>query len=155
VSGARPILLADDDAQDVELLLIAFRHAGVRARVHVVSDGAAALDYLYRRTAFADREAGIPAALVVDLKMPKVDGLEVLRAVRADPALASLPVIVMSASAEQSDRLATHRAGADAYVVKPMSLPEYISKVKLLARFWGPAAELPSEGSPERDRKAP
>jgi len=140
---ARTILLAEDNANDVELTLAALEENRVTNRVDVVRDGAEALDYLYRRRAFADRAPDNPALILLDLKMPKIDGVEVLRAVKTDPALKSIPVVMLTSSREEHDLLRTYDLGVNAYVVKPVRFKEFAQAVKVLGQFWGVVNELP------------
>ena len=139
----RPILLAEDNANDVELTLTALQAHHVANDVVVVRDGAEALDYLFRRGAYANRASGHPALLLLDLKMPKVDGLEVLRHVKADPQLRRMPVVVLTSSREESDLARSYDLGVNAYVVKPMNFPDFIQAVETLGAFWAVLNELP------------
>ena len=112
------ILLAEDDPADVELFLEALAEHGLAGRVAVARDGVEALDYLRRRGAFADREPGDPVVALLDIKMPRMDGLEVLREMRGDPALARLPVVILTSSDEERDVVASYDLGVSAYVMK-------------------------------------
>ena len=111
--------------------------------VHV-RDGADALDYLYRRGAHASRSAEPPGVVLLDLKMPKVDGLEVLRTVKADPALRTIPVVVLTSSAEESDLVRSYDLGVNAYVVKPVVFAEFVNAVKVVGQFWAVVNQGPS-----------
>ena len=137
------ILLADDDPRSVELALIALDEYNLANEVVVVEDGEEALDYLYRRGQFKDRLEGNPAVLLLDLKMPKVDGLEVLAAIRSDKLLRTLPVVILTASREQSDLIESYHLGANAYVVKPMKFTEFVEAVTRLGAFWAVLNEAP------------
>jgi two-component system, response regulator len=106
-------------------------------------DGAEALDYLYRRGPFAGRENGQPAVVLLDLKMPKVDGTEVLRQIKGDPQLKVIPVIVMTSSREESDLHGSYQLGANAYVVKPLKFPDFVDAVTRLGAFWAVINEAP------------
>ena len=129
------ILLVEDSENDIELTLAALaKH--VTSEVDVAHDGAEALDYLYRRGAFAGRTSGTPVLMMLDLKMPKVDGLEVLRTIKADPALKRIPVVVLTSSREQSDLAESYERGVNAYVVKPVEFEKFINAVKQLGLFW-------------------
>jgi CheY-like chemotaxis protein len=130
------ILLAEDSDNDVQLTLAALRGNNVANHVIVVRDGAEALDYLYRREAFADRPAGNPGLILLDLKMPKVDGIEVLRHVKTDPALKSIPVVMLTSSREEQDLIRTYALGVNAYVVKPVAFTDFMDAVKALGQFW-------------------
>lgn len=139
----RPILLAEDNPNDVELILAAFKEARFLNEIHVTPDGEQALDYLHRRGAYAGRSGPPPAVLLLDLKMPKVDGREVLRAVRADPSLRHLPIVVLTSSREESDLLSSYELGANAFVVKPVDFPDFITAVSRLGFFWALLNEPP------------
>jgi CheY-like chemotaxis protein len=143
ITTVKTILLAEDNANDVELTLAALRGNGVANEVVVVRDGAAALDYLYRRRQFADRSPDNPALILLDLKMPKVDGIEVLQQVKGDPALRIIPVVVLTSSREESDLVRTYDLGVNAYVVKPVVFTEFMEAVKVLGQFWAVVNEPP------------
>jgi CheY-like chemotaxis protein len=145
IATVKRILLAEDNANDVELTLSALRQNNVVNEIVVLRDGAEALDYLYRRNAHADRPAGNPALLLLDLKMPKVDGIEVLRQVKSDPALKAIPVVVLTSSREEQDLLRTYDLGVNAYVVKPVDFHEFVDAVKLLGGFWAVVNETPPD----------
>ena len=132
----RTILLVDDDARDVELVLEALQGCHVPKEVAVARDGAAALDYLYRRGAFAARPPGLPCVVLLDLKMPRVDGMEVLRQVKTDPLLAIVPVVMLTSSAQARDIEAAYRLGANAYVVKPVDFDLFVKAINTIAAFW-------------------
>ena len=143
IAELKTILLAEDNANDVELTLAALRENHVANEVIVVRDGAEALDYLHRRNRYADRPGGHPALVLLDLKMPKVDGIEVLRQVKSDPALRSIPVVVLTSSREEQDLVRTYDHGVNAYVVKPVDFHEFVEAVKLLGGFWAVVNETP------------
>jgi two-component system, response regulator len=130
------VLFVDDSPRDTELALAAFEKYRLGNEVVVARDGAEALDYLYRRGQFAGRGDGQPTLVLLDLKMPKVDGLEVLRQIKADPALKAIPVVVMTSSREEQDVVASYRLGVNAYVVKPVKFPEFVEAVSSLGMFW-------------------
>src|ERR1051325_3931082 len=130
------ILLAEDDANDAELTLAALDEHHLANQVTVVRDGAQALDYLYRRGAHAGRTEEAPVLVLLDLKMPKVDGLEVLRQVKSDPALKMIPVVVLTSSREEKDIIEGYRLGINAYVVKPVEFDQFTEAVKQLGLFW-------------------
>jgi CheY-like chemotaxis protein len=132
----RRILLVDDSPRDRELALDALREYHLVNEVVALRDGAEALDYLYRRGEFAQRTDGDPAVVLLDLKMPKVDGLEVLRQVKADPQLKVIPVVMMTSSREDQDLVNSYRLGVNAYVVKPLNFHEFIDAIKVLGAFW-------------------
>jgi two-component system, response regulator len=130
------ILLAEDSAQDVELTLNALAKNNISNRVDVARDGAEALDYLYKRGRHAGRKNGNPGLLLLDLKMPKVDGLEVLRAVKADPQLRTIPVVILTSSREEQDVVRSYELGVNAYVVKPVEFDKFVAAVRDLGLFW-------------------
>jgi CheY-like chemotaxis protein len=143
IAELKTILLAEDNANDVELTLTALRENHVVNEVVVVRDGAEALEYLYRRDRYADRPGGQPALVLLDLKMPKVDGIEVLRQVKSDPGLRTVPVVVLTSSREEQDLVRTYNLGVNAYVVKPVDFHEFVEAVKLLGGFWAVVNETP------------
>jgi CheY-like chemotaxis protein len=133
---AARILLAEDSPQDVELTLNALAEQNIGNSVAVARDGAEALDYLYKRGKFTDRENGNPVLLLLDLKMPKVDGLEVLRTVKSDPRLRTIPVVVLTSSREEQDVVRSYELGVNAYVVKPVEFDKFLRAVRDLGLFW-------------------
>jgi CheY-like chemotaxis protein len=139
----RTILLAEDNANDVELTLAALRSNHVVNEIVVARDGAAALDYLYRRGEFASRSPGPPGLILLDLKMPRVDGLEVLQQITSDRAFKTIPVVVLTSSREESDLVRTYDLGVNAYVVKPVVFNEFMNAVKALGQFWAVVNEPP------------
>jgi CheY-like chemotaxis protein len=144
ITELKHILLAEDNAADVELTLEALRQNRVVNEVVVVRDGAQALDYLYRRNGYADRAGGRPALVLLDLKMPKVDGIEVLRQVKADPVLKTIPIVILTSSREEQDLVQTYDLGVNAYVVKPVDFHEFINAVQAIGGFWAVVNELPA-----------
>ena len=139
----KDILLAEDNSQDVELTLTAFQTNNIANPVIVVRDGAEALDYLYRRGEFGNRGGGIPAVILLDLKMPRVDGLEVLRQVKSDDQLKTIPVVILTSSREDRDLVEGYRLGVNAYVVKPVHFNEFVEALSHLGVFWALINELP------------
>jgi CheY-like chemotaxis protein len=137
------ILLVEDSARDAELALEALGEHHLANEVVHVRDGAEALDYLYRRGAFADRSNGQPAVVLLDLKMPKVDGMEVLRQMKGDPTLKLIPVVVMTSSREEQDVVNSYHLGVNAYMVKPVQFHEFVEAVKQLGAFWAIVNEPP------------
>jgi CheY-like chemotaxis protein len=137
------ILLVEDNPNDVELALTALAEHNIANEVVVTRDGSEALDYLYRRGAFANRKNGQPAVILLDLKMPKVDGLEVLRTVKSDPELQRIPVVMLTSSREETDLVKSYQLGANAYVVKPVDFPQFVAAVKELGAFWALLNEPP------------
>ena len=155
MTGTLPrILLAEDNDNDLELTVAALRSHRVANEVDVVRDGAEALDYLYRRGPFAGRSASPLALILLDLKMPKVDGLEVLRQLKADPMLRLTPVVMLTSSREEVDLLQSYKLGVNAYVVKPVEFAEFMEAVRQLGAFWAVVNEPPplvSNGSAALD----
>ena len=141
----RRILLAEDDPNDVELTLTALGENHLANEVVVVNDGVEALDYLYVRGRFADRPRGNPAVVLLDIKMPKLDGLEVLKRMKADEGLRSVPVVMLTSSREESDLLESYRLGVNAYVVKPVDFREFIGAVRNLGLFWAVVNQPPPQ----------
>jgi CheY-like chemotaxis protein len=146
------ILLVDDSPRDVELALAALEANHLANEVVTLRDGAEALDYLYRRGAFAGRPPGDPAVVLLDLKMPKVDGIEVLRQVKGDPATRTIPIVVMTSSREEQDLLNSYRLGVNAYVVKPVKFQDFVEAVKQVGAFWAVLNEPPPSGSGDGGR---
>ncbi|HET7731121.1 MAG TPA: response regulator [Usitatibacter sp.] len=130
------LLFVDDSPRDTELALAAFEKYHLANEVVVARDGAEALDYLYRRGTYAGRGDGEPALILLDLKMPRIDGLEVLRQVKGDPRLKAIPVVVMTSSREEQDVVASYRLGVNAYVVKPVKFQDFLEAVTSLGMFW-------------------
>ena len=143
ITKLRRILLAEDSANDVELTLAALAEHHLANKVDVVGDGAEALDYLYRRGAYAGRPQGDPAVLLLDLKMPKVNGLDVLRQIKGDPDLKTLPVVMLTSSREEADLAASYELGVNAYVVKPVEFSDFMNAVRQLGGFWGVVNQVP------------
>lgn len=137
------ILLAEDNANDLELTLAALAENRLANGVIVVRDGAEALDYLYRRGAYANRSDGNPVLVLLDLKMPKVDGIEVLRHIKKDDELRRIPVVMLTSSREEQDLLRSYELGVNAYVVKPVAFIEFMDAVRQLGGFWGVVNEPP------------
>lgn len=143
------ILLVEDDAKDVELTLTALEEYHLANEVVVVHDGVEALDYLYHRGAFQMRSGENPAVMLLDLKLPLVDGLEVLRQVKADEKLSMIPVVVLTSSREETDMVSSYKLGVNAYVVKPVDFHEFVNAIKELGIFWAVINE-PPPGSTRR-----
>jgi CheY-like chemotaxis protein len=137
------ILLVEDSARDAELILDALAtHQLANEMVHV-RDGAEALDYLHRRGQFAGRPDEQPALILLDLKLPKVDGLEVLRQLKGDAALKMIPVVMMTSSRQERDLLASYKLGVNAYVVKPVKFQDFVEAVRQVGVFWAVLNEVP------------
>src|SRR5271155_4592378 len=145
------ILMVEDDPKDVELTLTALEDYNLANEVVVARDGAEALDYLFRREKFAARSNDNPAVLLLDLKLPKVDGLEVLQQIKSDENLKMIPVVVLTSSREEKDMVASYKLGVNAYVVKPVDFHEFVNAIKELGVFWAVINEPP----PGSVKKAP
>lgn len=137
------ILMVEDDPKDVELTLTALDEYKLANEVVVARDGEEALDYLYCRGRFKDRPSDNPAVLLLDLKLPKVDGLEVLKQIKADEKLKLIPVVVLTSSHEEKDMVSSYKLGVNAYVVKPVDFHEFVNAVKELGVFWAVINEPP------------
>jgi CheY-like chemotaxis protein len=137
------ILLAEDSANDLELTLAALEENRLANGVVAVRDGAEALDYLYRRGTYANRSGGNPALVLLDLKMPKVDGMEVLRQIKQDEDLRRIPVVMLTSSREEQDLLRSYDLGVNAYVVKPVEFAAFMDAVRQLGGFWAIINEPP------------
>jgi CheY-like chemotaxis protein len=137
------ILMVEDDRKDVELTLTALEEYNLANEVVVTGDGAEALDYLYCRGNFKTRSGDNPAVLLLDLKLPKVDGLEVLQQIKSDENLRLIPVVVLTSSREERDMVASYKLGVNAYVVKPVDFHEFVNAIKELGVFWAIVNEPP------------
>ncbi|AFZ68554.1 response regulator [Deinococcus peraridilitoris] len=140
---AKRILLVDDNPHDVELALAAFEEGQLGHDVAVAASGVEALDYLRATGRFAGRPAGQPTVVLLDLKMPHMDGLAVLKAIKNDPRLSHIPVVMLSTSREDSDIANCYRQGASAYVVKPVDFTQFIDAVRTIGVFWALLNEHP------------
>jgi len=138
------ILMAEDNARDAELTLAALEDFHLANAVDLVRDGVEALDYLYCRGQFADRAPGLPVLFLLDIKMPRLNGLEVLRRIKADPQFKHLPVVMFTSSREEPDLAASYELGVSAYVVRPVDFPQFTAAVKQVGAFWAILNELPS-----------
>ena len=141
----RSILLAEDSPADAEMAIDALREANLANPIVHVEDGIEALDYLLMRGKHAGRPEGLPAVLLLDIKMPRMDGLEVLREVRSSDALKRLPVVVLTSSREETDLARSWDLGVNAYVVKPVDSEQFFQAVKTLGRFWAVLNETPND----------
>ena len=143
MSELKRILLAEDDEHDVELTLTALARNHLANEVIVVRDGTEAMGYLQRQGSFSERPDGNPAVVLLDLKMPKMDGLEVLRRMKADANLKTIPVVMLTSSGEEKDVVESYRLGVNAYVVKPVGFNDFVEAVKNLGLFWAVINEAP------------
>jgi CheY-like chemotaxis protein len=137
------ILLVDDSPRDLELAVDALRSYRLANEIVTLRSGLDALDYLFRRGKYADRSDGLPAVMLLDLKMPKVDGLEVLREVKSNSKLKVLPVVMMTSSREEQDLVNSYNLGVNAYVVKPVKFQEFVDAIKQIGMFWAVLNEPP------------
>ena len=142
----RTILLAEDNPKDVELTLEAMAENNLANQVVVVKDGVEALEYLRHEGKYKLRKAGNPCVILLDIKMPRMDGIEALRNIRSDDALKIIPVVILTSSREKKDLIDTYELGVNAYVVKPISFLRFIEAVKHTGAFWAVINELPPEG---------
>ena len=144
------ILLVEDNMNDVELTLAALGEHHLSNRVDVVRDGVEAIDYLYKRGGYSDRLDGNPLVMLLDLKMPRMDGLEVLKRVKGDASLKSIPVVMLTSSREEQDVVESYKLGVNAYVVKPVAFTAFVDVVKHLGLFWvlinEPPPDAPTRG---------
>src|SRR5665647_1376019 len=141
----RTILLAEDNPKDVELILEAMAENNLVNQVVVVKDGIEALEYLRYEGKYKLRKAGNPAVILLDIKMPRMDGIELLRNIRSDAALKRIPVVVLTSSREENDLINTYELSVNAYVLKPVDFKQFIVAVKQIGSFWAVLNELPSE----------
>ena len=147
MNGLKSILLAEDSQQDAELTLGALRENHIANDIQVVRDGQETLDYLYCRGSFADRSSGSPAFILLDLKMPRVDGLEVLAVIKSDERLKLIPVVMLTSSREEIDLVRSYELGVNAYVVKPVDFRAFFEAVKEIGAFWAVLNETPMRNS--------
>ena len=140
------ILLVEDDPKDIELTLAALAEHNLANNVDVARDGVEALDYLYRRESFFRRAPGNPVVIMLDLKMPRMDGAQVLRQLKADEHLRLIPVVVLTSSRESLDLEACYQLGVNAYVVKPVRFIEFVEAVKKIGVFWALINQPPPDG---------
>jgi DNA-binding response OmpR family regulator len=152
VTELKRILLVEDDPRDVELILESLGDYNLANEVIVARDGEEAMDYLYRRGNFKARPNGNPAVVLLDLKLPKVNGMEVLRQIRSDEKLKMMPVVILTSSREEKDWVESYKLGVNAYVVKPVNFQEFVKAVKDVGAFWAVVNE-PPPGSVGKVRK--
>ena len=154
MNSIKRILLVEDSLRDVELSLAALEEHNLANAVDVTRDGAEALDYLYRRGAYSTRPPGNPAVVLLDLKMPKLDGLEVLRQIKSDEELKTVPIVMLTSSREEQDLVKSYKLGVNAYVVKPIGFQQLNSAIKQLGLFWAVVNELPKKQRPNGGRRS-
>lgn len=145
MSEIRTILLAEDSPHDAEMAIDALREAHLANPIVHVEDGVETLDYLLMRGKYADRAPGDPAVLLLDIKMPRMDGLEVLKQLREHETLKRMPVVILSSSREESDLARSWDLGVNAYVVKPVDVDQFFEAVRTLGKFWAVLNETPEE----------
>ncbi len=143
MSTLKPILVVEDSPNDLELTLTALEKSRLANEVVVTRDGAEAADYLFRRGPFADRQPGNPAVVLLDLKLPKIDGLELLRMIRQDDEIGRTPVVLLTSSREERDVITGYKLGVNAYVVKPVAFGEFLQAIQDLGVFWAVLNEPP------------
>jgi CheY-like chemotaxis protein len=143
MTNIKRILLVEDNAKDVELTLAALEEIHLVNEVIIARDGAEALDFFYRRGNFAERANELPAVVLLDLKMPKVDGLAVLQQMKNDPQLKKIPVVMLTSSREEQDLIKSYELGVSAYVVKPVDFQQFVNTVRELGLFWAVINEPP------------
>lgn len=143
MADLKPILLVEDSPKDVELTLAALEQCPLANSVIVVRDGAEALDYLNARGEFHGREPGHPAVVLLDLKLPKIDGLEVLERIKGDPNLRQTPVVMLTSSREERDLVKSYSLGVNAFVVKPVGFEQFFEAIRDLGMFWAVLNEPP------------
>jgi len=143
MTALRTILLAEDSPADAEMAVDALKEARLANPIVHVEDGVEAMDYLLRRGAYANREEGLPAVLLLDIKMPRMDGLEVLKEIRNTDELKCLPVVILSSSREESDLARSWDMGVNAYVVKPVDVDQFFGAVQTLGKFWAVINQAP------------
>jgi len=151
MNSLRPILLVEDNLRDIELTLAALKRNHVANEITVARHGGEALDFLYRRGEFKSRAACNPVVVFLDLKMPKVDGLEVLRQMKGDGDLKIIPVVMLTSSREEGDLIRSYQLGANAYIVKPVGFEQFSDAIRELGIFWAVLNEPP----PDRTGEAP
>lgn len=147
MSDLKPILLVEDNPKDIELTLAALEQAQLANTVVVARDGAEALDYLYSRGQYAGRNTAPPAVVLLDLKMPKVDGLEVLEQIKSDPHFRHTPVVMLTSSREERDLVKSYSLGVNAFVVKPVGFEQFFEAIRDLGMFWAVLNEPPPSSS--------
>jgi CheY-like chemotaxis protein len=150
MTDTRRILLVEDSPNDVELTLTALERHKLANEVVVARDGEEALDYLFRRGPFKLRAEGNPVVVLLDIKLPKVDGLEVLKTMRAEPSLRCTPVVMLTSSREEQDIVRSYDLGVNAYVVKPVAFQDFVSAICELGLFWAVINQPPPEGHAPR-----
>ena len=132
----KTILIVDDSRNDIELAISALSEKNLANEVVIAEDGIEALDFLYKRGKFADHQNGNPVVILLDIKMPRMDGIEVLKHIRLEPRFRLIPVIMVTSSAEEKDLVESYKLGANSYVVKPVDIVQFIDAIKVLGQYW-------------------
>ncbi len=145
MSDLKTILLAEDNPKDIELTIEALSEFNFANRIIAVKDGVEAMDYLFYRGKYGNRKQENPAVILLDIKMPRMDGIEVLKIIKDTPSLKSIPVVMLTSSREEPDLKKCYELGVNAYVVKPVDFSEFIEAVKQVGIFWAVINELPPE----------
>ncbi len=148
MSKIKRILLAEDNKNDVELTLAALQECRLANEVEVVGDGAEALDYIYQKGKFSGRDNGLPGVILLDLKMPRVDGLQVLREIKSDSKLRHIPIVMLTSSREEKDLVISYDLGVNAFVVKPVDFEQFVEAIRTLGVFWA----IVNEPAPSRNK---
>lgn len=151
MADLRPILLVEDNPRDLELTLAALAKCQLANDIVVARDGVEALDYLYARGDYADRAPGDPAVVLLDLKLPKIDGLEVLETVKKDPRQRQVPVVMLTSSREERDLVRSYELGVNAFVVKPVDFNAFFEAIQDLGMFWAILNEPPPRSGQDND----
>lgn len=139
------ILLAEDNPEDIELILAAFREINLVNEIFITRNGEELLDYLCYRGQFTNRQKGYPAVILMDIKMPKIDGLEALKIIKSDPDLKIIPVVILTSSSMESDLIRSYHLGVNAYVVKPVNFDRFVLAIKEIGLFWAILNQIPSD----------
>lgn len=153
MADLRPILLVEDNLHDIELTLAALAKCQMANDIVVARDGAEALEYVYCRGRYRERIPGDPAVVLLDLKLPKIDGLEVLAKLKSDDQTRSIPVVMLTSSREESDLVRSYELGVNAFVVKPVDFNRFFEAIQDLGMFWGVLNETPPRGGANRSPK--
>jgi CheY-like chemotaxis protein len=147
MADLRPILVVEDSPKDLELTLAALAKCQLANEIHVARDGAEALDYLHRTGSFANRNAGDPAVILLDLKLPKLDGLEVLERIKGEQQTQQIPVVMLTSSREERDLVRSYSLGVNSFVVKPVDFTAFFEAIQDLGMFWAVINHPPPEGA--------
>lgn len=139
----KTILLAEDNQNDIDLTILALSEYNLANNIEVANDGVEVIEYLRRQGKFKGRKPGNPAVILLDLKMPRMDGIEVLKVIKTDPVLKLIPVVMVTSSREESDLVQSYELGVNAYVVKPVDFMQFMDAIKQLGAFWAVLNELP------------